>query len=142
MLLNRFSDRSFNDISQYYVFPWTIVDTKSEILDRDFMENSNNFRDLSMPIGKINEKKFAKIKSQFENSKRYFDPNRPLFMYSSFYSNPAIVSYYLIRLHPFSAHQYELQSGKFDQSDRLFGSIEKNYSAVYNIPGDFKELIP
>jgi hypothetical protein len=63
-------------------------------------------------------------------------------MYSSFYSNPAIVSYYLIRLNPFSAHQFELQSEKFDQSDRLFGSIEGNYSGVFKIPGDFKELIP
>jgi hypothetical protein len=29
MLINKFADRSVNDISQYYVFPWTVTDSKS-----------------------------------------------------------------------------------------------------------------
>jgi hypothetical protein len=70
------------------------------------------------------------------------DPDRPNFLYGSFYSNPAITSYYLIRMYPFSAHQHELQNYRFDHPDRLFGSVEKNFDAVYNITGDFKELIP
>jgi hypothetical protein len=102
------------------------------------MKSAENYRDLSKPIGKINKDKFGKIKAQFENSKRFFDSSFANFMYGSFYSNPAIVSYYLIRLHPFSDHQYQLQNYKFDNPDRLFGSVEENFEAVFRVPGDFK----
>lgn len=65
MEVNKFADRSFNDISQYYVFPWTVTDTKSHTINDEFIKDPNKFRDLTKPIGKINEEKFAKIKSQF-----------------------------------------------------------------------------
>ena len=48
----------------------------------------------------------------------------------------------MIRLYPFSSHQYELQSYKFDHADRLFGCIENNFDAVCNANNDFKELLP
>ncbi len=33
MYLNKYSDRSFNDISKYYVFPWTVTDYKKPLID-------------------------------------------------------------------------------------------------------------
>ena len=45
------------------------------------------------------------------------------FLYGSFYSNPAIVTNYMIRLEPFSALHYYLQSEKIDIADRLFSQL-------------------
>lgn len=44
--------RSFNDLTQYPVFPWVIADYTSETLD---LTNAATFRDLSKPIGALNE---------------------------------------------------------------------------------------
>jgi hypothetical protein len=74
-------------------------------------------------------------------SKQRFEQNE-VFLYGSFYSNPAIACYYLLRVHPFSIHHYRLQGGRFDYADRLFSSIQRMYDSVYSNSSDFKELIP
>ena len=53
MWLNIYSGRSFNDLTQYPVFPWIISNYKT-----DDLEDENNFRNLSIPIGmmEFNEK--------------------------------------------------------------------------------------
>ena len=53
--LNRFSSRSFNDISQYPVFPWII----SEFSDDEFKMNAKSYyRNLAKPIGALNKNRF------------------------------------------------------------------------------------
>lgn len=51
MLLNKYSGRTYNDLNQYYVFPWVLTDYHSKHID---LSNPNAFRDLSKPIGAIN----------------------------------------------------------------------------------------
>lgn len=51
MLLNKFSGRNYNDVNQYYVFPWILKDYTSERID---LTNFDIFRDLSKPIGALN----------------------------------------------------------------------------------------
>ena len=53
MWLNIYSGRSYNDLTQYPVFPWIISNYKTEEI-----EESNDFRNLSLPIGMMeyNEK--------------------------------------------------------------------------------------
>lgn len=51
LLLNTYAQRSFQDITQYPVFPWIIKDFKSEVLD---LKDPNVYRDLSKPIGALN----------------------------------------------------------------------------------------
>ena len=46
MWLNIYSGRSFNDLTQYPVFPWIISNYNT-----DKLEEENNFRNLSLPIG-------------------------------------------------------------------------------------------
>ena len=58
MHLNNFASRSFNDLSQYYVFPWT-VSNFDDNLNQKFLSNSNNFRPLNKPVGRINESRFV-----------------------------------------------------------------------------------
>ena len=54
MALNTLSGRSYNDLTQYPVFPWVIADYESDTLD---LSNPKTFRDLSLPMGAIGMKK-------------------------------------------------------------------------------------
>lgn len=55
MILNTLSGRSYNDITQYPVFPWVLADYSSEVLD---FNKSSTFRDLSKPVGALDSKRF------------------------------------------------------------------------------------
>ena len=50
MELNTIAGRSFNDITQYFVFPWILADYDSKVLD---LSKPSTFRDLSEPIGAL-----------------------------------------------------------------------------------------
>ena len=53
------ADRSVNDLTQYPVYPWIITDYVSEELD---LFNPGIYRDLSKPIGAINQERLRKLK--------------------------------------------------------------------------------
>lgn len=55
MILNTLAGRSYNDLTQYPVFPWVLADYSSEILD---FNKSSTFRDLSKPVGALDFKRF------------------------------------------------------------------------------------
>lgn len=58
MELNVIAGRSYNDISQYPVFPWILSDYTSDELDLD---NPASFRDLSKPMGALNDRRRKKF---------------------------------------------------------------------------------
>ncbi len=62
----------------------------------------------------------------------------PAFMYGSHYSNVGTVLYYLLRLEPVASLAVELQGGRFDVADRLFGSVEETWANVLASPSDLK----
>ena len=64
------------------------------------------------------------------------------FLYGAFYSNPAVVTNYMIRLEPFSSLHYLLQSEKIDVADRLFFQFSDQYRSIMTNTSDMKELIP
>ena len=78
-----FSGRTYNDLSQYPVFPWVILDYTSSKLD---LNNSKTFRDLSKPIGIQNAKHVDEVKAKYEN---FEDPSGTVakFHYGTHYSN-------------------------------------------------------
>jgi hypothetical protein len=53
MVLNTIAGRSYNDLSQYPIFPWILNDYKSQVLD---LNSPSTFRNLSKPIGVLNPK--------------------------------------------------------------------------------------
>ena len=55
MKLNLFSGRTFNDASQYYIFPWIIQDYNSNELD---LSKKEVYRNLTLPIGAQNQERF------------------------------------------------------------------------------------
>lgn len=136
MILNTLAGRSYNDLTQYPVFPWVLADYSSEILD---FNKSSTFRDLSKPVGALDLKRFEVFEDRYRN---FCDPDIPSFYYGSHYSSMGIVLFYLLRLEPFTALHRNLQGGKFDHADRLFQSIEATYRNCLSNTSDVKELIP
>ncbi|KAK4359154.1 hypothetical protein RND71_021383 [Anisodus tanguticus] len=136
MVLNTLAGRSYNDLTQYPVFPWVLADYSSETLDFD---KSSTFRDLSKPVGALDAKRFEVFEDRYRN---FCDPDIPSFYYGSHYSSMGIVLFYLPRLEPFTALHRNLQGGKFDHADRLFHSIGGTYRNCLSNTSDVKELIP
>ncbi|NXU93999.1 NBEL2 protein, partial [Xiphorhynchus elegans] len=161
MQLNTIAGRTYNDLSQYPVvsppcpppspgsptcppslthlpptqFPWILRDYVSETLD---LSNPAVFRDLSKPIGVANERHARDVKENFEDPTGTVDK----FHYGTHYSNAAGVMHYLIRTEPFTTLHIQLQSGRFDCSDRQFHSVPAAWQARMENPVDVKELIP
>ena len=138
MHLNTIAGRSYNDLSQYPIFPWILADYTSDQLD---ITNSASFRDLSKPMGVQNEKHVEEIKQKYDN---FEDPSGIVakFHYGTHYSNSAMVLHYLVRVEPFTSLHIQLQSGRFDVADRQFHSIPQTWKSLLNNINDVKELIP
>ena len=64
MQLNSISGRTYNDLAQYPVFPWILTDYTSENID---LNDESIYRDLSKPIGALNESRAEEIKTRFVN---------------------------------------------------------------------------
>ena len=131
MYLNHMADRTFNDLTQYPVFPWVLRDYVSPTLDLD---DPSVYRDLSKPIGALDADRLAMFKE------RYREMPEPRFLYGTHYSTPGYVLSYLVRQRP--ELMLRLQNGKFDAPDRLFSSVPETWSGVLASPTDVKELIP
>nr|CAD7399314.1 unnamed protein product [Timema poppensis] len=121
MYLNSLSDRTFNDLTQYPVFPWVISDMSSSTLD---LSDSSCFRDLRKPVGALNPVRLKRLKERCE------EMPPPKFLYGSHYSAPGFVLFYLVRKFPH--YMLCLQNG----------SVPDVWKNVMNNMSDFKELIP
>jgi len=141
MLLNTLSGRTYNDFSQYLIFPWILqnFNNGSSLVENIFGEYYLNiirdqlYRNLYYPI-------FAQSKEIRENLKTKYDLRDEDSKYHSgtFYSTHAFVSYFLIRQRPFTEIHLEIQGGQFDTGDRLF--IGENQLSI--LDEKYQELIP
>ena len=140
MHLNYAAGRSFKDIAQYPVLPHIIADFTSTELD---LQNTATFRDLSKPVGALNEKRLDYFKERFNTmpmEANAAEGVHPPFLYGTHYSTPGYVLYYLVRVAP--EHMLCLQNGKFDSPDRMFISAKDSWQSCLENPTDVKELIP
>ncbi|KAL5792543.1 hypothetical protein ACOSP7_001137 [Xanthoceras sorbifolium] len=136
MALNTLAGRSYNDITQYPVFPWILSDYSSKILD---LANPSSYRDLSKPIGALNPDRLKKFQERYSS---FDDPVIPKFHYGSHYSSAGTVLYYLVRVEPFTTLSIQLQGGKFDHADRMFSDIAATWNGLLEDMSDVKELVP
>lgn len=135
---NLAAGRSFNDLTQYPVFPWVLQDYVSSTLD---LNDSSVFRDLSRPIGALNPTRLAQYKERYDEMKDHPIPGGdPPFLYGTHYSCPGYTMFWLVRAAP--AHMLRLQNGRFDAPDRLFCSVSEAWKSVMTNNADVKELIP
>ena len=135
MKLNTLAGRSYNDITQYPIFPWVIADYESKELD---MANPKTFRDLSKPMGALNPDRLRQFLERYELLMVEVFQNSitgPITQVLGLYC-------YLIRMEPFTSLAISLQGGKFDCPDRLFSSISECWHSCLHSMSDVKELIP
>ena len=129
MYLNTIASRSFNDLSQYPILPWTIKNFKDKSID---LNNANSYRDLSKSMGALNPKRLKVY------NEKYLETN---YHFRNFISYPYVVYFYLMRTNPLFYLRY--QGGAFGPSDRMFVSVQDCWNVTYNNVGlDIKELIP
>lgn len=67
LFCNLAAGRSFNDLTQWPVFPWLIADYDSQDLDLD---NPATFRDLSKPVGALNPSRLQHFLTRFQEMPR------------------------------------------------------------------------
>ncbi|KAL3880046.1 hypothetical protein ACJMK2_032318, partial [Sinanodonta woodiana] len=136
MYLNTIAGRTYNDLNQYPVFPWVIVNYDSDELD---LSQPSNFRDLSKPVGALNPSR----KEFFEERYKSWEHDQiPPFHYGTHYSTAAFTLNWLLRVEPFTTLFLNFQGGKFDHANRMFSSISQAWKNSQRDTSDVKELIP
>ena len=158
MWLNIFSNRSYNDISQYPVFPW-ILSNYSDPLQIEQKNEGNiiidySYRDLSLPMGMLEsgpesikrKKQFMETYDTLRNeegeTEGEIDIKMKPYIYGSNYSNPSFVCNFLARLFPFTHISIELQGYDFDKPERMFLSVANSFLNSTSQKTDVRELIP
>ena len=140
MLINTLAGRTYNDLTQYPVFPWVIADYTSEELD---LTDPKSFRDLSKPMGCQTPEREAEFRERYSSFAEMSDHSAPAFHYGTHYSSAMIVTSYLIRLQPFVKSYLLLQGGNFDHPDRMFFSVEQAWRSASRVNmTDVRELTP
>ncbi|KAL1828538.1 hypothetical protein ACET3Z_006950 [Daucus carota] len=136
MQLNTLAGRSYNDVTQYPVFPWILSDYNSKTLD---LSSPSSYRDLSKPVGALRPDRLKKFQERYSS---FNDPVIPKFHYGSHYLSAEAVLYYLARVEPFTTLSIKLNGGKFHHADRMFSDISETWNRVLEDMNDVKELVP
>lgn len=105
MNLNTLAGRTYNDLSQYPVMPWILQDYSSDQID---LNDPAVFRDLSKPIGALNEKRLQMLRTRCQEA---VEGGLDEFLYGSHYSTMGTVMYFLLRLEPFMTYHKAFQVG-------------------------------
>ena len=143
MILNLYSNRSYNDINQYPVVPWIITDYSSQILST----NEKHIRQLGKPMGMLDFCDEAKErKNSYESAWKLCEKegqnDEEFDRYRTHYSTSLYVTYYLVRIFPFSNIRIELQGSNFDDPNRLFNSLVDSFKCALTQKSDVRELVP
>ena len=156
IILNLISNRSYNDIYQYPIFPLLFFYDKKTTQDKDNNQKittSKIPRDLSVHIGfqteteKGNERKKNIIKLYKDNleekDENESETNKMKeYYFSTHYSNGIYSTNFLLRIFPYSFIAIEFQSTGFDNPNRLFHSIDTTFYLISYLNADVRELIP
>jgi len=147
MWLNIYGNRSFNDISQYPVFPWILNSYQDPLKNENEDEEKYNIRDMSLPMGMMTldekgEQRKEAFMLNYETLKESDEEGMKPYMFGSNYSNPIYVCNFLMRIFPFTHIAIELQGSKFDDPNRLFISVENSFYNSTTQKTDVRELIP
>ena len=97
---------------------------------------------MSKPIGALNPKRLAELRERFNGWEDPTGGDAPAFLYGTHYSNVGSVLYFLARMEPFTSYMLDLQSGEFDQPERMFHSLSRTWEGCMTNNSDLKELIP
>jgi hypothetical protein len=132
--LNIFSGRTFNDPSQYPLFPWVLADYTSAELN---LSSDESYRDLTKPIGAIGETRLDGLLRRMEEV-----TDEPQYLFSSYAICPLHIYLWLIREEPFTSLHILIQNGKFDHANRIFASVNEFWMAGLKNFNNYRELVP
>ena len=143
MILNIYGNRTYNDINQYHVFPWIIMDYVSESIP----VKDNFIRPFDKPMGMLDFTEESKERKEnyemhWSENEKDSDRDENYDRYGSHYSTSLYLTYYLVRVFPFSYIRIELQGKKFDDPNRLFNSLPTSFENAISQKSDLRELIP
>ncbi len=100
------------------MFPWVLSNYTSPVID---LTNPANYRDLSYPMGAQTPERRRRAQEQYSSSLEMYDAcveggddtmrmfQGPPWHFGSNYSNAGFVSWYLIRMEPFTSYHIFLQ---------------------------------
>ena len=145
MWLNIYGGRSFNDTTQYPVFPWILTDYESNNL-------SNKKRDFSLPMGMftidkwdLSTKRKEGYLEIFENSLNIFEDNNPYFNMKTYLEKGD--EYYhsynnkILKMKSKEEKKYNESKGDddYDENDDVYNEIQINqipyiYGSHYSNP--------
>ena len=139
IIINLISNRSFNDLYQYPIFPLLcLYDKKNDKYnDRDFKEHIG----FQENTDKSKERKSLFVQIYQDNYDDNED-NSSVYCFNTHYSNSVYTSNYLIRLFPYSFLSIEFSGKGFDDPNRLFFSIDGSFYNTSMQKSDLRELIP
>ena len=140
LYLNKYSTRTYNDLSQYPIFPWLVLE--HDKIEQIFSSNNKNLktftfiRDLNYPISVQTEKNRNSIleKNKVEEEKFTCQLYRH-------YSTAGYIYYYLMRINPYEENMITFQDFKLENSNRIFHSF-KELEIILKEDSDNRELIP
>ena len=153
LYLNKYSTRTYCDLSQYPVFPWLIIQREKidQILSyldsegKEYIKMKDEFRDMRYPISmQTEEKREEMIKKYDDDQEKCEEEDKPNKFHSHFdshFSSPAFVYYFLMRLNPFLQDLIKLQNYRNEDANRMFLSFE-SLGNILSSGVDNRELIP
>ena len=151
--LNKYSSRTYNDTSQYPIFPWLLkkYNEVNEALKCIWSKEQKNmkdiliyFRDMNYPITQQTEEKRQESKNDYikeEKEKNEDDEDKFPHHWIKHYSASAYIYYYLMRLNPYLKSIIKLQEDQLENPDRTFNNF-KDTEETLVFQNDNRELIP
>lgn len=136
MHLNVMSGRTFNDLTQYPLFPWILSLYDSNEIS---FKNKESFRDLTKPVGALDNDRLNVLLKRFANMK---DNNEQPYLYDTGSSYLSAACSYLLRLEPFTSEYVSILSGNSFKKEDFITSISESYKSVTKKFDDYRELIP
>ncbi len=135
MKLNLYGARSFQDLSQYPVFPWVLANYSAKDLTLNSVEN---YRDLSRPAAALSDRKAREGDSKYDNTDDFPDGR---FQFGTHYMPGRVVLAYMMRLQP-----YTLMIDRFDVEGDLparhFHVLETLWNSIRSEGDSNYELVP
>lgn len=130
--LNKLSGRSFNDLTQYPIFPWIIKDYSCQMIN---LNETSLYRDLRRPIGTMNDVRIKKLRELSEERKSIQNiqstGTKLPYLYKTGPSSEKIVKDFISKI---------LHNSNDIHSD--FKSVSDSFKIVTSEAEDFRELLP
>ena len=128
LLINKYSDRSYNSLSHYLILPWLFSNYND-------IYNSENIRNFKYPG-------FFKTKEELDSNVKENEDDGFSFHFMNLFTNYMYVNHYLFRTYPYINNQIKLQENEFDHPERQFNSLENTFFIFKEYPQINMELIP